>query len=207
VNDWKIFYINEERNETFIITSGYLPSGKVPTTATGMTTSGTYGASWKTIPSYKKITQEVRNRFMMSWDKNETNKNIACISRLLDNEAWSDFVTEELKAKGSTAIGSPTLEMFMASWNELWSQDSLSCIEKNNYGMIANCSGNGLISDTYNINFRDCEGKKDKLFFPYDTIVDSAHGYFLASPSPATYGGGQYIYTVRYTATTGQIVL
>lgn len=181
VEDWKIFYINEERNETFIITSGYLPTGKVPANDTGMRISGTYGASWHStsLPTYKTIEPEGRERFMMSWDKSEKNTNIKCVSRLLDTNAWSVFVTDELKEKGATAIGSPTLEMWVESWNELYPEESLACNTSNNNGYYINTGKDAGTSTGIKVNQ---SGKNNKLYFPYSTTVSSANSYWLSSP-------------------------
>lgn len=181
VDDWKIFYINEERNETFIIISGYLPTGRVPASDTGMRISGTYGASWHStsLPTYKTIEPEVRERFMMSWDKSETNTNIKCVSRLLDTNAWSVFVTDELKEKGATAIGSPTLEMWVASWNELYPGELLACNTSNNNGYYINTGKDAGTSTAITVKQ---SGKNNKLYFPYSTTVSSATSYWLSSP-------------------------
>ena len=184
VGDWKIFYINEERNETFIITSGYLPNGTVPTTKTGITIGGTYGASWKTVPSYVEITNEVRDRFMIRWANNKTNDNIKCVSRLLDTNAWSDFVTDELKEKGATAIGSPTLEMFVNSWNDVYSNELLSVLDVgyNDYGYLINSNSSSTKS------LQDLEGANNRLYIPYDKGVapGGCFEYYLSSPSAST---------------------
>ncbi len=96
VNDWKIFYINEERNETFIITSSVIPNSLVPVSNAGMTRIGTYQVKWSSIPAYVEVKQDVRDRFMMSWSRNTTSANIKYASRLLDTETWRVFVTDEL---------------------------------------------------------------------------------------------------------------
>ena len=176
VDDWKIFYINSERNETFIITSDYLPTENVPTETTGMYISGTYGSSWRTVPNYVEITDDVRNRFMMSWNNNITNTNIKCVSRLLDTTAWSVFVTEELKTKGATAIGSPTLEMFIASWNDVFTNSKISYYDINQYGYILRKEGT-----SYAISLND--GKSNSLYFPYNIEIDGTTNYYLSSPS------------------------
>ena len=54
VDDWKIFYINEERNETFIITSYYVPSTQVPLNETGLTKVGTWQVGWSQCHQFKK---------------------------------------------------------------------------------------------------------------------------------------------------------
>ena len=164
VDDWKIFYINEERNETFIITSGYLPSENVPTTETGMYIKGAYEASWRTLPSYVEITQEVRDRFMMSWgnNENESTRNLKCVSSLLNTNAWSIFVTEELKNRGATAIGSPTLEMLYASWNEVYPNEKLGYAVKSTNGFkVATSDGSDAT------HFRNKAGSKNLLYIPY----------------------------------------
>lgn len=182
VEDWKIFYINEDTNETFIITSGYLPVGSVPKNETGIYTAGTYGVSWKTVPEYKTITPEVRERFMMNWAENETNDNIKCVSRLLDTTAWSVFVADELKDKGVTVIGSPTLEMWIASWNDLYPEDMIRCDENDNNGYNVELVGTSYVNT---IPLGRGGMYNNRLYFPYKSNQGLTNGYYIAAP-----GGG-----------------
>ena len=175
VDDWKIFYINEERNETFIITSDYLLSTKIPTSETGMYIYKSYGVSWQVTPSYVEITQDVRDRFMMSWNVNTTNTNIKCVSRLLDTSAWSGFVTEELKTKGVNAIGSPTLEMFMASWNEVYPDNQITY-----YSGVS--SGGFQLQQNVAYDIGLSVGKDNSLYLPHLEMVDGCRGFYLSSP-------------------------
>ena len=195
VDDWKIFYINEERNETFIITSGFLPNENVSTDKTGMTTYGTYRACWVTAPNYIEISDEIRNKFMMSWLENETNKNIRCVSRLLDTSAWSNLVTEELKEKGVTAVGAPTLEMFIASWNDLYPLETISHDGISNYGY---CFPGSYYK---RIELKDTMGRNNSLYFPTSPDKQTSR-YWLSSPAGNSINNpDQYLVSVDNSTT------
>ena len=192
VDDWKIFYINDERNETFIITSDYLPSNLVPTATTGMSVYGSYIAYWRTVPAYVEITQEVRQRFMMSWDVNKTSDGIRCASRLLDTSAWEIFVTDALKLNGSSAIGGPTIEMFFASWNEVYPENRFSFYSNTNpQGYQLFQSGN------YSLDMRCAVG--NTLYVPQTTNLGSSAGWWLATPEAN--GTRAWLSSVRYSYT------
>lgn len=188
VSDWKIFYINEDTNETFIITSGYLPVGSVPPEA-GLGTSGSYAVAWTKGINYRTITQDVRDRFMMSWNNNETNTNIKCVSNLLDTDAWDVFVSEKLKIKGSTAIGSPTLEMWLASWNECHPEGSIGYDISSEKGISVFVTGTEGIQNasSYNITLSKVLMPNDDLYFPYSSRVANVKSYYLSSPAHSNY--------------------
>ena len=121
VSKWKIFYNDPITKEIFIIASDYLENSKIPENA-GMTNLNTYQAYFENIPEYTEIPDETRNRFLMKWNNSKTSKSIKCVSKLLDTTVWSEFATKP----NSYAIGSPTIEMWMKSWNAVYPDEKLS---------------------------------------------------------------------------------
>ncbi|MBO5477701.1 MAG: prepilin-type N-terminal cleavage/methylation domain-containing protein [Clostridia bacterium] len=91
LTDWKVFY-NDGTN-VYIILGDYLNNTLIDTTKTKMTTTGTYQAYW--------TSESVAD-------------NTEAVATLTNTENWSQFAT----GRGAqSAIGSPTGEMFVASWN------------------------------------------------------------------------------------------
>ena len=110
VTAWKIFYHNSSGN-VFVITSGYLPNSKVPSGAK-MSTSGTYGAYWPSVPSTQTVSSETRTLFMSSWSNFSSYYNGRAVSTLLNTSNWTSFVNSTY---ATSAIGSPTLDMWPRS--------------------------------------------------------------------------------------------
>ena len=53
--------------------------------------------------------------YIFSQPNSINNLNMKAVLILLDTEVWNDFANG---IEGAEAIGGPTLEMFIASWNE-----------------------------------------------------------------------------------------
>ena len=93
------------------------------------------------------------------------------------------------------AIGSPTLEMFMESWNEKYhgitgyTQD-LTCEWGSYYNDMADETGEGYLigsgeADYINLNVEGYNGttNDENLYFPHTSEIDECYAYWLASPS------------------------
>lgn len=198
ISDWKIFYKNQQTNETFIITSDYLPTGKIPSGA-GMTKTQAY-AYWNSnsLPEYSSIiddaTQNIRQRFMMNWNKSTTSNNMKVVSKLLDTNIWSDFVREDLQTKGGAAIGSPTLEMWVASWNDWYPTDPIACNTSSNRGYYVGVGTNSGTSTSADLSSK--KGYKNTLYFPHTTrIWENCDGYWIAAPG-ANSGNDRYVLNI-----------
>lgn len=117
LDNWKIFYKDTQTDDIFIIYGDYLPVTAVPTINTAITTVGIYGVYWKSRP-LSQISQETLNLFKTtlykSMDKNYTG--IPHSTILLNTENWNEFVDSKY---ADCAIGSPTLEMWCGSWNQV----------------------------------------------------------------------------------------
>ena len=121
VEDWKVFY-NDGTN-VFIITSDCIPYEKVPTSL-GLTQNGTKGVYWENPEDKqsKEVATTVANKFKADWvnyitDSTTVYEDVTMAADLLDTTAWSGFVSTEMRAAGALAIGGPTAEMWVESWN------------------------------------------------------------------------------------------
>ena len=124
--DWRIFY--KSGDNVFLIASDYLPSSKFPNGVFYEQTS-LYNGYWeKDNTDSSKLTTggmvTTNNRFLFTKLSNvtTTNYNYQAVSTLLDSSKWSAFAkTGYVDDTQNAVIGSPTVEMWMASWNEKYS--------------------------------------------------------------------------------------
>ena len=109
--------------------------------------------------------------------------NARAVSTLLNPSNWSNFVASNY---ADYAIGGPTIEMWVASWNAQYG-NRLKLYTKMNHGGGTgyNIGTSSNPSDiTTPITAVD-EGYNNKIFFPYKQKIDSdkCFGYWLATPS------------------------
>ena len=138
VTDWKIFYHTEDY--VYLIASEKLAYDKVPTKLTDTIADGGAGAIitsatvtladsttrtvgqiyWPTgnAPT-SAATIENPTKWMANWGDYSTNPNGKCVSYFLDETYWTGFknTTASYSQYVEGAIGTPTAEMFVASWN------------------------------------------------------------------------------------------
>lgn len=188
VSDWKVFY--KDATNVYIVASDYLSHGGSSDTSkivsgTGMTKTGTYRAYWSSAPSSADTTNHVAKFSPVTaetkaWSGNySTNSNGKCVSTLLDTTLWSSYASG---VGGESAIGSPTLNMFVASWNEKYPSDKIYC---NNDSATGYYFGTSSAPTTYYADLSGKSGYGNTLYYPYQSTVDSGncYGYWLASPS------------------------
>ena len=197
-NDWQIFYKEDNPTSpnygaTYIIPDYYVPYSKMTTSISnaGMIkySSGTYRVYWSTVPSYKTITDDVKAIFMYNYT-GTSNNNVKAVSRLLDTSAWqSNFVTDKLQAKGGLAIGGPTINMWVASWNKAYPTETLT----------ATISGTGYqinSSNTLDLSSYTGYTTAPNVYFPTKSAdSDGTVAYWLASPSS---NGSAFLMLVYY---------
>ena len=201
-DDWKIFY--NDGTTVYLIAADYLDNTKIPEEAS-MTTSGAYNAYWNEADNFSNktgmadVATNVANQFMLKKYKNNeiyseaTDINSKATAILLDTNIWKDFA---LGFEGSFAYGSPTIEMWVASWNQkgygkLY-DDVLN--EKFSYnhsicGFTKNTNGYGyrtgkietIMEDVINVS--SDAGYNDELYFPHTDKLDTSEKYWIASPT------------------------
>ena len=183
-NDWRIFY--EDNENIYIIAAGLVKNTEINTEITELSeTEGctVYGVNMNHSEfTNTPIDKSIINKFMLTDAEESNNINYKATANLLSTSHWSQFVDSNLAV---AAIGGPTVEMFVRSWNQ-------------KYDYLEGCTEIICEWDTqkqgYNVN--DEEGEEyhlyltgyenASLYFPNHT-GDSCHAYWLASPSSKEY--------------------
>ena len=167
-NDWKIFY-KDNNGYVYLIANNNQNLYTDILTLAGMqeSTQNKYCVYWKNIPQYNEITDFVKTRYKMGWNKSKTNPNIKSVSQLLNTNNWKNLVNTNYAID---AIGAPTVEMWVESWNEKGYKKSYY----NNNGDTGYCVGDVEAPTTMHIEGLSTE---DTLYFP-DYLA-----YWLASPA------------------------
>ena len=211
-NDWKIFYSDwkeksiEQNTENptdthiFLITGDYINTAekdRIDTEATGMKISK-YEAYWNSVPNSQidKISNDIKIRFKATeYSLKSENKNSRCVSTLLNTNNWKKYLdSEDGTGNAEKAIGSPTIEMWMDSWNARYPKDKLYRKTNTNYrgymvGVSEDISVSGIDSSVMNKKV----GYNNKLYYSHPKDDDSTWAYWLASPSEK---GEDYIISV-----------
>ena len=196
-NDWRIFY--NDGNNVFLIADDYIPNTKIPDstiTASGMIRTGTYNVHWGD-PSSLSDTIDFASRFInLGMSKIEsTNSNYQMASTLLNTEKWDSLVREEFALE---AIGTPTLEMWIASWNSVYQRNKLHF---NNLNADNTISEKGLyigtITDPTDLEITDekmqiFSGYNNSLYYKHRDVVDNCKGYWLAAPSAVEFADSMF---------------
>ena len=166
-------------------------------------------ALWgNTPPAVQTVTSAVQSSFKWNLWSNYTNNraNLKCVSTLLNTNNWTGFVNPTY---ADYAIGSPTIEMFFASWNNLYPTEMLSCNNTDSYGYLVGTPGNENYGAFSEAGMKARQGYSNTLYYPHpqDTYHSEEHGevisnefgsvmYLLASP-----GGYDQIYMYQISAT------
>ena len=185
--DWRVFY--KDSTYVYLIVTDYIQKTKFPSGVFN-TTNGKYCGYWSSstssIPS-ATATETYKNSFLFTKMNtiSTSNINFKATSVLLDVSKWTNFVNNTY---AQACIGSPTVEMWIASWNQKYSLNSM-IYDTNSYGYncgynsteLANFPTNGFINTT------NKSGYSDSLYYPHKEYLGECGGYWLASPS--TWGG------------------
>ena len=193
-NDWRIFY--SDGDHIFLITGDYvdLSVANRLNSNTGMTKVGTkYRANWSSeSSSLQTVEDTVKTRFMATgYTLNSSNENSKCVSTLLNASNWESYKDNNEMAE--YAIGGSTIEMWMASWNELCdkkynkSSDKLYCNKTSEYGYYVGTSSNPTSTTISSKVMSAKDGYNNSLYYPHHESVsdgdENCSGYWLASPS------------------------
>ena len=197
-NDWRIFY--SDGTHIFLITGDYINTAETNriNSATGMTTTG-YRVYWNSIPSFQTVDSEVLTRFKATeYELQNGIENSNEVSTLLNANNWSSYKDSGNKAE--KAIGSPTVEMWMDSWNTRYpnSSDQIYRKASTSTSYPGYYVGTGENPSSYYIDssvMNKKEGYKNKLYYPHTSGYNSCKGYWLASPSAYSHG---YVLGVHY---------
>ena len=179
VSDWRVFYEDTENGYVYLIASNVLTEAQIPAIDDAL--KGTYNGDgvlyWTSAPALQ--TMSSNSIFMAKWSDYGANSNGKCASALLNTDNWTTFATPSdttLTDKVVGAIGSPTAEMFAASWSAKNTNNPLSMTNKN--------SSETESTNGYYYNYNGTIGTQhsglpttgNELYFP------SGINYWLASP-------------------------
>ena len=163
LDNWKIFY--NDGTHVYLKYADYLPNACV--TATGITKSGTYAVS-------------------------STESRINFINELNLTSNWDNLLIDNLKQRGAVAMGSPTLEQYVASWNGKYPNNKLYTNTYSNVngtpqedGLDGYYLGTSENPNSYSVNMSSTSGYNDTLYYPHTSDWNDIQGYWLSAPSSA----------------------
>ena len=204
-NDWRIFYNNGEN--IFIIAGDYVKSDSIfldleaaemyrvandPSYSKDIYLLNWYDSvnSEITLTSYQgneNINETISSMFMyekyLTKNPTSTNANAKATASMLSQTAWNGFKDENY---AQYAVGGPTLEMLVTSYNAKGYDDLYTNVNDIGY-YVGNTEG--TTSDSYDVKDDTNNGSDDTLYFPHKDRVGNCFGYWLASPS-ARYANG-----------------
>ena len=159
-----------------------------------MTTSG-YSAYWTTdsVPEFQTVDSTVLARFRANEyniNEHKENSNAKCVSTLLNTNNWKKYLDNENETgKAESAIGSPTVEMWMDSWNNLYENVDGKLYRKASTDTTYPGYYVGINpdpTDLYYISASVMSSKKgynNKLYYTHLEKYNGIAGYWLTSTS------------------------
>ena len=190
-NDWKIFYKNGA--DTYIIAADYLKNtdSRLKLSNMGATRYSTYSVYWNPAPTSLQTTSQNSLFKATKYTLNSSNTNSKAVSTLLNTSNWTGYVNTSY---ADYAIGSPTLEMWVASWNDKYKSTLELFTNTNAYGYYVGNSS-GTTSTSISVSSVTDAYKANSLYFPKTSSYSNCYGYWLASPSAF---GANHLMFVRY---------
>lgn len=184
-DEWKIFY-NDGKN-VFLIAANNIPYTYVPIDLGLVNKSATmtsYEVYWDhndfKYTGTAEIKSEVADKFMFKWSKEYPNSEIytaKSAASLLDTDKWAGFVDTTV---ADSAIGSPTVDMFIESWNQA-EEEKIYYNKSNEYGYFIDNVKDPEDYDFYMYNKPEIEeGKGNELYVVKSNLP---FGYWLVAPS------------------------
>lgn len=193
ISDWKIFL--SDGDSVYLISSDYLAEDKVPATKGGNTFyKGAYekGISLRPVAkdsNYSAGTNSISNQNLaVNWIEtyvescNSSEDNMKAVAYLLDTDVWNVYKTD----KALYAIGGPTIEMLMQSYNEKYNVDYQADVTNENGYQISNDGG-----QTWSDSCKDMLDKNDTLY----VLGRNAGAYGMWISSPAAVGKYQLLFS------------
>ena len=172
LNDWSVFYVDGDY--TYIILDDYLPTSAV--NISGIQKKETYGVYSNTSREHLIRALDTKS----NWQEIINNGKVNGVDLSSDMKNDLDNVW---------AMGSPTLEMFVDSWNTMYPEDKLYTAKKTGmsdavgWGFYVGLTENPIYNTDVNVSSK--QGYNNPLYYPHREAVDncSCDGYWLASPS------------------------
>lgn len=184
IDDWRIFY--NDGSNVYLIAADYLPNTLLPTeTDMGTDAKSPYSALWPstsylTRAGMADVSESVANKYMLSWRTAYTTNaghSAKAVAALLDTNAWASFAEG---IEGAEAVGGPTLEMYVASWNAK-NYTQLYC---NNLSAAGYYIGTTDMPTDVSVSVSTIgTGYADTLYYPHKEKYEGCQGYWLSSPA------------------------
>ena len=221
-NDWKIFH--SDGTNIYLITGNYVKvtGSNNSTIDTNKLNAGTkmqiasggqnYRVNWDSskLPSFNAdVSSEIISKFKINTsvfninsNKNNTSyPNAQCVSTLLNPSYWTGYI-DNSKGDNQTAIGGPTVQLWMDSWNARYPEQKVYCDNANTNGYYVGTSSKPT-STSFSLNKN--ENKGGELYFAnnFSSLADGNNTvdyYWLASPSAAS---GNHVLFVSYRGSVG----
>ena len=208
VDKWRVFYKQTVNNEQYVylITTERLANALIPTKLTDTVANG--GAAAKTSGEYvywaktsvptKAVEIQHKTLWLAKLSDYDVYTSGVCVSYFLNETFWEAFSNKEQYGDYVVgAIGTPTAEMFVASWNakralavakgDTSTYDKKMSLVENDYGYYINDITTGSSSN----NLFQSLSTTDDL---YIWSTDSHKSVWLASPSRS---GAQLLLTAN----------
>ena len=177
--EWKVFYATTDR--IYLIASDYVHYSKLTNAykngASCYNTSDyPYSYYWHGGGTSLETTGRQDGIFMATgYTLNSSNINSKCVSGLLNTNNWTKFVDTNY---ADYAIGGPTLNMYIASWNAKGYTKLYTNTNTNGYYV-----GTSANPETPKVDMSNTAGYGDTLYYPHQSEYFGCNGYWLAAPS------------------------
>ena len=144
-------------------------------------TSQVTGTESRTVAGRTSANTTINKLFMQNkFGALNSNENSRAVSTLINTANWDGYVNT---AYADYAIGAPTLEMWVASWNATYGDKLKLYTNKNSTGYYVGTGSNSTTNDSQSI--RTVTGwQNNTLYFPQgNSVYSNCYGSWLASPS------------------------
>lgn len=168
LDNWKVFY--KEGNYVYLILADYLPNSAV--NISGIQKSGDYVVYSTTDRKHLINAMTTKN----NWK--------SLLKGSINGKSF-DYTSTSTTDTNIYANGSPTLDLYVKSWNEKYPDNKLYTAKNTGMsdsldGYYVGTSANPKISIE---NMSSTPGYSDTLYYPHTSPWNSTYGYLLASPS------------------------
>ena len=177
---WKVFYATTDR--IYLIASDYVHYSKLTNAyknGASCYDTGTqpYSYYWASGGTSLETTGRQDGIFMATgYTLNSSNNNSKCVSGLLNTNNWTAFVDTNY---ADYAIGGPTLNMYIASWNAKGYTKLYTNTGTDGYYVGTSPNPTDYSADMSS----DTAGYGDTLYYPYKSAYSNCYGYWLVAPS------------------------
>ena len=209
-NDWKIFH--SDGTNIYLITGNYVKvtddNGNIDESKLNSNTkmqkvdnSANYRIKWNSsdMPIFETdVSSDIISKFKINTNvfninDHKGNESVKYVSTLLNASYWTGYI-DNSKGNNQTAIGGPTIELWMDSWNERYPNDKVYCDSSDNKGYYIR---------NYTVSKGDTDislNQNNELYFANNSnVLSDRNGdvkyYWIASPCAAY---SDIVYSVDY---------